>query len=167
MKTKKILIAYIFFITAFCLFPFGKKKIDYSEYENFLEQFFETDSLSFDTIQNEFYDEHCCVRLIFHYYSIITKEFIESDQIMAFPNATEEEICRINNILESLGTIKNRKLTESSIKNIYDLPVSDLYCFTYEGTLKNKSTIIEQFWLKKKDGKICIYRYTIGVDVYK
>ena len=41
-------------------------------------------------------------------------------------------------------------------KDYYTL--SSITLGKYEGTLKNKSTIIEQFWLKKKDGKICIYR---------
>lgn len=167
MKNKlKILILTCIFIT-FSLLAMSKKDIDYSEYDNYIKKIYKTNLLSYQSISDNFYDDTSCIRLLLYYYSDDKKEFIESDQLMIFSDADNEEIEQVDNILLSLGKCLDRKLTDSSIKNIYDIPVGDLYCLTYEAKFENYDNIIEEFWLKKREGKIYIYRYTTEIEIYR
>jgi hypothetical protein len=77
-----------------------------------------------------------------------------------------KEIESVDKFLSLLSNFQKQILTSESVENIYDVPVPDLFCLNYKVKYENLNTY-EQFWLKERDGKIFIYRYTICLDVYE
>jgi len=136
-----------------------KKQIDYSEYENFIEDFYSNKkNTSFEKIKHFFYNERSSVRL-----DIYDSKLKETMQLSIFEDSEKQEIDNLNWYLKSLGYMSSKSIMYESIENIMDVAVSDLYCFGFKVKYSNFETS-EYFWLKKQDNKICIYQYGIGMD---
>ncbi len=165
MKTKKIFI-FIFVlasIAAFC--SFSKSTVIFTDYEKFVDELYACNKLdSFEKIHEHVYSERSCVRVLITHHYKDSKIYV--DEKIANEAFESREIDDVNNFLISLGKFQEKYLTDKSIKNIYDIPVSDLICLDYNVKYDNFETS-EHFWLKKKDGKIQIYRYTVCLDIYE
>jgi len=135
----------------------GKKQIDYSEYEEFINTFYSNKyNSSFDTIKQFFYDDTSYVRV-----DVYNSKLKDTMQMMVFEDSEKQEIDQLNKFLKSMGNVYAREMTYESVENIYDVPVPDLYCFGFNVKYVNFETN-ESFWLKKKENKICIYSYSTG-----
>ena len=165
MKIKKLVILSIFLSSLILFSSFSKRRIDFTEYEKFVESFYiNQTNKSFDTIQNYLYDNNCLIRVDVKHN--INDSCIYTNQIMVNQLFDFEEIQELNSFLFSLGNFSKAKLLSESVENIYDVPLSNLFCLEYKVKYDNYETN-EQFWLKQRDGEVFIYRYTIYLTVYE
>lgn len=143
----------------------SKKSIDFTNYENFVNTFYmQNDNTDFDKIKKHFYDDGSCVRVdIIHHDKNMKKD---SEQMMVFEEFEEHEIEKLNSFLNSMGDIKEKVLVHESVENILDIPVGNLYQLNYEIKYANCETK-ELFFLKQKDNRICVYQYSIYVNVFE
>ena len=145
----------------FC-FCFSKVPIDFKEYEEFIDIIYDDNkNCSFNTMTDYLFDERACVRVLITCHKD-TK--IETKQMMVSKLFDSEEIQEVNTFLNTLGKFTEKLLIKKSVENIYDVPVANLVCLNYKVKYTNFETF-EQFWLKKVNDKILIYRYTISLDI--
>lgn len=146
----------------FINFCFSKVPIDFKEYEEFTDIIYEDNkNCSFNTMTDYLFDERACVRVLITCHKD-TK--IETKQMMVSKLFDSEEIQEVNTFLNTLGKFTEKILIKKSVENIYDVHVANLVCLNYKVKYTNFETF-EEFWLKKVNDKILIYRYTISLNI--
>ncbi len=165
LKTRKTLIFSTILFSIFVLCSFSKHPIDFTNYEEFVESFYVGNKNdSFEKIRKYLYSNRSCVRILITYYN--EDDTVRTEQMMVSEVFDAKEIESVDKFLSLLSNFQKQILTSESVENIYDVPVPDLFCLNYKVKYENLNTY-EQFWLKERDGKIFIYRYTICLDVYE
>ncbi|MCR5285512.1 MAG: hypothetical protein K6D95_07930, partial [Treponema sp.] len=125
MKNRNISIVIPILVSLTVLCSFSKPSVDFENYEKFVDELYSNDKLStFEKIHQYMYSERSCVRILITHHYKDSKIYV--DERIANEIFEPYEIEEVNQFLARLGNFKEKKLADESIKNIYDIPVSDL-----------------------------------------